>query len=269
MSRHLIIGAGPVGRHTASLLVERGEEVLVASRSGSSTGVDGVEHLSLDASDAEAVTRAARGAAVLYSTANPGPYPTWERQWPPMAQALLAATMQTGAIYAAVGNLYPYGPVDVPMTEELPDAATDNKGILRARIWADMRAAHDAGRVRALEVRGSDWIGGGIGHVSRVIPRALHGRRAVMLGRVDQPHTFTDVRDVARTLIAAAEDPSAHGRTWHVPSHPPRTQRQIVNDVLAAEGRPAVPVHGVPVQVIRALGRVRRSCVSWPRSTTS
>jgi nucleoside-diphosphate-sugar epimerase len=62
------------------------------------------------------------------------------------------------------------------------------------------------------------------------------------MGRTDLPHTFTDVHDAARTLIAAAEDPGAHGRVWHVPSNPPVTQAQALTDVLASVGKPPVKI---------------------------
>jgi nucleoside-diphosphate-sugar epimerase len=259
MTHHLIVGAGPVGRHVAELLTARGDHVTVVSRSGRSTGIGGVEHLALDASDTDALSRATEGAAVLYNCANPGDYTQWERTWPPLAAALLTAAERTGATYAITGNLYPYGPVDGPMHEGLPDAATDHKGVLRATLWADALAAHDAGRVRAVEVRASDYLGPGIGangHVTRVLPSALRGRTVSMVGGTDLPHTFTDVLDVARTLVAAAEDQGAHGRTWMVPSNAPRTQRQALTDVLAAAGKPAVPVRRMPAALFRVGGLV-------------
>lgn len=243
--RHLIVGAGPIGTHVAALLAERGSRVAVASRSGRSTGIDGVEHLALDASDTDALSRAADGTDYLYNCANPADYTQWERVWPPLAASLLTAAERSGAVYAITGTLYPYGPVDVPLAEDLPDAATDHKGRLRARMWADAKAAHDAGRLRAVEIRGSDYMGrgvGGNGHISRVVPGALQGKRAMMMGRTDLPHTFTDVADAARTLVAAAEDPGAHGRVWHVPSNRPVTQAQALTDVLASVAKPAVKI---------------------------
>jgi nucleoside-diphosphate-sugar epimerase len=257
--QHLVVGAGPVGRHVATLLAARGEHVTVATRSGRDTGVEGVDHVALDASDADALTRAADGAAVLYNCANPGDYTKWEATWPPLAASLLTAAERTGAVYAITGNLYPYGPVDGPMHEGLPDAASDHKGILRARLWADALAAHRAGRVRAVEVRASDYVGPGIGengHITRVLPAALQGKAVSMVGRTDLPHTFTDVLDVARTLIAAAEDDTAHGRTWMVPSNAPRSQRQALTEVLAAAGRPPVTVRRMPAVMFRAVGAV-------------
>lgn len=253
--RHLVVGAGPVGRHVAQLLAARGSEVVVATRSGTDTGIGGVTHLPLDASDAEALSAAAAGASVLYNCANPADYTTWEQFWPPLAAAFLTAAERSGAVYAITGNLYPYGPVDGPMHEDLPDAATDHKGILRATLWADAKEAHDAGRIRAVEARGSDYVGEGVGdngHITRQIPGALKGKRAWVIGRKDQPHTFTDVLDTARMLIAAAEDDTAHGRVWNVPSNPPRTQEQALTEALASVGRPPVGVSAIPAPIFAA-----------------
>ena len=89
--RHVVVGAGPVGRHTAQLLAARGSEVVVATRSGTDTGIEGVTHLRLDASDADALSAAAEGSAVLYNCVNPADYTQWETVWPPVAAAFLAA----------------------------------------------------------------------------------------------------------------------------------------------------------------------------------
>ncbi len=257
---HLVVGAGPVGRHVAALLVERGERVTLASRSGRDTGLQAVRHLALDAADADALTRAAQGAAVLYNCANPADYTQWERVWPPLAASMLTAVQASGAVYAVTDGLYAYGPVQGPIREGLPEGATDHKGVLRAKLWAQALAAHQAGRIRTVQVRASDFVGPGIGtnngHITRVLPAALQGKNVSMIGRIDKPHTFTDVLDVARTLTAAAADPTAHGRVWHVPSNPPKTQVQALTDMLAAAGKPPVNVRGIPAGLLRAVGLV-------------
>jgi nucleoside-diphosphate-sugar epimerase len=255
-AHHLVIGGGPVGRHVASILVERGDRVVIGTRTGRNTGVAGATYIPLDASDAASLVRAAEGAAGLFNTANPGDYPVWEKLWPPMAAALLEAAEKSGAVYAMTGNLYPIGPVDAPMTESMPNGAREHKGVLRARIWADALAAHQAGRVRAFEVRASDWIGGGLGHISRVLPTAMAGRPVRMIGRVDLPHSYTDVKDAARTLVAGFDDPGAHGSTWHVPSNPPKTQTEVIDELLDTAGRAHVSVTGTPPALLRVLGIV-------------
>jgi uncharacterized protein YbjT (DUF2867 family) len=85
MAVHVIVGHGAVGRGAVGLLLEQGHEVRVITRSGAPP--DGqVRHIRLDATDAEALTRTAHGAAVLYNCATPA-YHRWAADWPPLAAA--------------------------------------------------------------------------------------------------------------------------------------------------------------------------------------
>ena len=257
--RHVIIGAGPVGRAVAAVLSERGADVVLASRSGHGPEIDGAQRVALDAADGEALSRLAEGAQVLYNCVNPPRYDAWQELWPPVATALLTAAERSGAVLAVTGNLYPYGPVDGPMVEGIPDAAPGAKAQLRAQMTAEAFALHKAGRIRTVEVRGSDYLGGPLGnngHVPRVIPAALEGRTVRVIGSAHQPHTFTDVVDMGRALVATAEDESALGRIWHAPSNPPRTQAEAVNDVLASVGKPPVTVKAYPRPAFLAAGLV-------------
>jgi nucleoside-diphosphate-sugar epimerase len=203
----------------------------------------------VDATDADALAALADGAAALYNCLNPPAYDKWPELWPPMATAMLAAAERTGAVLVTAGNLYPYGPVDGPMVEGMPDAAQGRKAKVRAAMTADALAAHRAGRVRAVEVRGADYLGAGPGdyaHVPRVIAKALQGKTVRVFGSPDQPHTWTDVRDMGRALATVAVHEPAWGRVWHAPSNPPRTQREAVNDICRAAGRDEVDVKAMP-----------------------
>jgi nucleoside-diphosphate-sugar epimerase len=255
--RHVIIGAGPVGQAVAAVLAERGADVVVGSRSGRGPEIAGARRATLDATDGEALTRLTDGAQVLYNCVNPPRYDAWPEMWPPIAAALLAAAERTGAVLAVTGNLYPYGPIAGAMVEGLPDAAPGTKAKIRARMTADALALHAAGRIRTVEVRGADFVGAPLGdhaHVPRVIPAALQGKAVRVIGSAEQPHTWTDVRDMGRALVATAGDESALGRVWHAPSNAPRTQREAVNDVLASVGKPPVSVKAYPKALLRVLG---------------
>lgn len=257
--RAVVVGAGPVGREVARLLAEAGHAVTTVTRSGRPSGIEGVTAVAADASDPAALGAVVEGADALLNCANPKDYRVWEQVWPPLAASLLSTAERTGATLVTASSLYAYGPVDVPMTEGMPDAATDHKGRLRATMWADAKAAHDAGRLHAVEVRASDYLGAGVGangHVSRHIPTAVEGRAAWAFGDPDLAHTFTDVTDVARTLVRVAFDPAAWGQVWHAPSQAPSSQRAALNGALAAIGKPPVRVHGLPVGIIRAAGLV-------------
>lgn len=252
MNKHVVVGAGPVGLATARELVARqAGEVVLVSRSGTGVDVPGACRTACDASDAAALTELAAGALALYNCVNPPSYGVWSAWWPPVAAAFLAAAERSGAVLVTASNLYGYGPLPdptVPMVEGMPDAATGTKGRLRAQMWSDARAAHDAGRLRAAEVRGSDYLGPDVvtAHIPMVVRRALAGRPVRVFGRADQPHAFTDVRDMARTLVAVAARPGAQGRVWHAPTNPAVTQEQAVADVCRSVGREPVRVRPWP-----------------------
>jgi nucleoside-diphosphate-sugar epimerase len=258
MTKHVVVGAGPVGLATARQLVGAGHEVLLVSRSGTGVEVPGVRRVALDVTDAEALVALSAGAAVLYNCTNPPSYDVWLTWWPPVEQAFLAAAERTGAVLATAGNLYPYGEVDGPMVEGDADSSTGEKGRLRAQMWARARQAHESGRLRALEVRGSDYLGPDVtmAHVPVVAGKALNGRAVRVFGRPDVAHSFTDVRDMARALVAAAADPSAHGQVWHAPTNPARTQADTVADVCRAAGREPVPVRSWPRAMLTVGGIV-------------
>ena len=218
-----------------------------------------MESVAADASDPAALTAIAGGADALFNCANPTDYTQWEEIWPPLAESLLIAAESTGADLVTSSCLYPYGPTGAPMVEGQPDAATDHKGRLRAAMWAEAKARHDAGRIRAVEVRGADYVGAGVGangHITRHLPTATQGKAAWVIGRADLPHTWTDVLDMARALAAVADRPETWGRVWHAPSNGPRTQRQALTDVLVAGGHQPVAVRSIPMPVLRGLALV-------------
>jgi len=98
--------------------------------------------------------------------------------------------------------------------------------------------AHEAGKVRATSVRGSDFWGPWERIQGNLVFRAaVEGRPVSLLGRLDQPHSFTYVKDFGRALATAGTDPRAWGRSWHVPSGPAPTQQQLVDELALALGR--------------------------------
>ncbi|SDY78911.1 Nucleoside-diphosphate-sugar epimerase [Modestobacter sp. DSM 44400] len=246
MARHVVVGKGPLGATTAQLLAEQGHDVLVLSRSGGRSS-DQVEHRTMDAADDAALAAATAGATAVYNAVNPA-YTRWATDWPPVAAALLAAAERSGAVLVTMGNLYGYGRPAGPLTPRSPLAATDTKGRVRARMWADALAAHQAGRVRVTEARAA------ASHLMRQLPALRAGRRAWVIGDPDAPRSWSYLPDVAATLVALGTDERAWGRAWHVPSSPPRSQREALGDLARAMGRTPGPVAGIPWPVLRAAG---------------
>ncbi|MFI6847904.1 NAD-dependent epimerase/dehydratase family protein [Kitasatospora sp. NBC_00085] len=252
MSLHVVVGYGPAGAATARLLADQGHSVRVVTRSGR-PAEPGIEHVALDAAAAGQLAGAARGAAAIYGCAAP-PLHLWAAEWPPLASALCAAAEETGAVLVGLGNLYGYGPVDGPLTEGLPLAATGPKGRVRAAVWEQARALHEAGRIRAVEVRASDFFGPGVtdgGHLaSRVVPRVLNGRPVTVLGDPDAPHSWSYLPDVARALAEVAGEERAWGRAWHVPTAPALSSREMVGGLAAEAGAGPVAVRRMPAAAL-------------------
>src|SRR5215470_11830089 len=243
MAKHVIVGAGAVGSATALLLAERGG------------GPDhpGVEKVAADATDAARLTEITAGAAALYNCASPQ-YHQWFTDWPPLAAAFLTTAERTGAVYASMSNLYGYGPVDGPITPQLPVAATHPKLRLRAEMWNDMLAAQHAGRIRAVEVRGSDYIEAN-SLLSTVIGTAvLAGRRAYVPGPLDVPHSWTSIHDCARTLVTVAADERAYGQVWFVPTSPALTMRQLATRFAQVNDAPRARLTSIPYPVMWTAG---------------
>jgi nucleoside-diphosphate-sugar epimerase len=253
MGKHVIVGAGAVGSATALLLAERGEQVRIVTRHGTGPDNPGIEKVAADATDAARLTEITTAAEALYNCASPL-YHQWFTDWPPLAASFLTAAERTGAVYASMSNLYGYGPVDGPMTPQLPVAATHPKLRLRAEMWNDMLAAQQAGRIRTVEVRASDYIEAN-SILSTVIGKSvLAGRRAYSPGPLDVPHSWTSIHDCARTLVTVAADERAYGQVWFAPTGPALTVRQLATTFAQVNGAPRARVTSIPYPVMWASG---------------
>jgi nucleoside-diphosphate-sugar epimerase len=258
---HVIFGAGGVGSSTALLLADVGHDVRVVSRSGRGPTHERITLVRADASSPEAARQAATDADVIYNCVNPE-YHRWVTDWPPMANALLAAAEAEGAVLVTMSNLYSYGPVDHPMTEADPLAATFTKGRVRAEMWQTALAAHAAGRVQVTEARASDFYGPGLTSTSqlgeRCMPRVLAHKTVRTIGDPDIVHSFTYIDDVARSLVVLGTDDRAWGRAWHVPTAPAVTLKDMIGRCAQIAGVPAPKVVPLPHALLRA------ASVVWP-----
>jgi nucleoside-diphosphate-sugar epimerase len=210
MSRtHVVVGAGIVGSRLAELLANDGQEVIVVTRSGSGPTHENIKRVAADVSNLSKLLDIAPDAAAIYNCVNP-PYHRWATEWPPIAASFLEYAEKTVAVL----------------------------GKVRAQMWLDAKALHDAGRIKATEVRGSDYVCAGeqsrVG--SRVMPKILAGKPAQVLGDIDVKHTWTYPLDVARLMQIVATDSKAWGKAWHVPSNEAKTQKELVTELAAVAG---------------------------------
>lgn len=237
----VVLGAtGGAGGAVVRELVRRGARVRAVTHRGRGTLPAGVEAVRGDATDAASMREACRGAAVVYHCAG-APYAEWADALPRMTAAVIEGAAAAGARLVYADNLYAYGPVQGPLTEDTPPTAATRKGALRARIAETLLEAHRAGRVRVALGRASDFYGPGALNAmagERVFARALAGQRALWLGSLDAPHSLTFIDDFARVLITLGAREEAWGRVWHAPDAGALTGREFLSLVFAELGRP-------------------------------
>ncbi|MFD0363719.1 saccharopine dehydrogenase NADP-binding domain-containing protein [Nocardia sp. GCM10030253] len=239
MSSHVIIGSGGTASATAVLLAESGDRVRMVSRRGAGPEAPNIERIALDAGDTAALAALAKGADTVFNLAMPA-YHTWPQTVPPLFGSIQSAAEQSGANYVMLGNMYGYGPSDSVVTDDAPLAATGPKGRVRAQMWQEAKAAHDAGRVRATEVRAGQFLGAGAVSLFSIVvqPKVLAGQLALVPQELDLPHAYTAIGDAAAALVAVARDDRAWGRAWLAPTIT-STVREVAARLAVAAGAPA------------------------------
>ena len=241
MPENVIFGTGPLGLAVARHLLAAGKQVRLVNRSGRAAAPQGAEVIAADATDLLASRMACEGAAVVYHCAT-GPYGRWAQFLPPLMNGIIEGASAAHAKLVYGDNLYAYGLVDGPITEELPYRPVGPNTRARADAANTLMGAHAAGKVRATIGRASDFYGANARQSTAgngIFARALAGKGAQVLGDPDMPHTFTFIDDFASGLVTLAEHDEALGEVWHVPSAETVTTRRFIEMVFAKLQRPA------------------------------
>jgi nucleoside-diphosphate-sugar epimerase len=256
---HVIFGTGAIGLATLDALRRRGQTVRLINLSGQADVPDDVEVIGGDAHDPAFAADASQGAHVVYQCLNP-PYHEWTAKFPALQASILTAAEAAGARLVSMENVYMYGrPNGHRLTEDTAYAAHTKKGRVRAQMARALLAAHESGRVEVTIGRASDYFGPRGGAQSnlgdRVMPAALAGKTAQVLGDPDQPHTYTYLPDIGEGLAVLGEHPDAPGQVWHLPNDPDtRTTRQLVDIAYQLAGQTRTRLRGTPVWLLRILG---------------
>jgi nucleoside-diphosphate-sugar epimerase len=252
---HVILGSGIVGTKLATKLSSTGDRVILISRSSTEAKIPNVERFVGDATSFESLMAIATKADYVYNCVNP-PYNSWDQVWPRINSAVNKYVIETQSVLVTCSNLYGYGEFQGVLTEDLPLKATWRNGQTRAEMWLQNKSLHDVGKMRATEVRGSDYICASdqsrMG--DRVVPKLIEGKKVQLLGALDKLHTWTDPGDVANLMSVIAKEERAWGKPWHVPSNPPKTQLQVVQDIAKEIGLSNPKVSSVPKAMHSLLG---------------
>jgi len=247
---HLVLGAGQIGPLVARELVGRGLRVRIARRTRGTSSVPGIEQVSIDVRDPDAVARAAEGASVVYHCVNPL-YHQWPELLLPMTRGIVEGTARAGARLVALDNLYMYGDTTL-MNERTKVAPRSKKGELRVRAAERMLE----GDVRASIGRAADFFGPDATLAAifgeRFFKRIFAGKSAECFGDPDMLHSYSYTPDVAAGLVALGLDDEARG-VWMLPVNAAETTRAVVARFGEALDR-SIDVASVPTWMLRAIG---------------
>ena len=256
--RHTILGAtGVIGIELARSLRSSGTPVRLVSRSPRATGPSD-EAVAADLLDPDATDRAIAGSEVAYLVAGLQ-YDTavWQEQWPRIMHNVIAACKRHATRLVFFDNVYAYGRVDGPMTEETPFNPVSRKGEVRARIATTLLEEVRRGDVQALIARAADFYGPGAALAmvnATVFDRLKQGKSPQWVGSPKRVHTFTYTPDAGAAVARLGRDPVAFGQTWHVPTSGELiTGEQFVRLACELAGQP-YRLQAAPSWLLRLMG---------------
>ncbi|MFC0674758.1 NAD(P)H-binding protein [Brachybacterium hainanense] len=254
---HLVIGEGQIGREIIDQARDRGDAVTVLRRSEAAPA-PGVRRIRGDVLDPAALGRAIEDADAVHAAFH-APYDSrvWRRELPPRELAVLDAAARHDAPVIFPESMYGFQGEAARLAEGAAPSPRDAKGEIRVQLL-ETRRRHAA---RTASIVASDLIGptavgtGSAVACSLLMEQQAAGRRGLILGDPDAPHTLTFIPDLAAAMLHAARYPERlpADAILHAPSAPARSQRELARaaaDLLEVPFRPPLTI---PRLVLRAL----------------
>jgi 2-alkyl-3-oxoalkanoate reductase len=250
VKQNVITGAtGLLGSHIAERLTARGEKVRALVRPTSDVSylkTIGVELVVGDLGDPDALRRALNGADVVYHCA------ARVGEWGPWRQFQEGIIDAAGRVFDAcrdvsVGRLLHVSSISVyGHPRDRADLFTEDEPLGQHLWWRDYyRRAKIEAEVLCRRYPGDwtmvrpSWIYGPRDRNS--LPRffkALGAGRVALIGRGDNLLNVVFAADVAEGAILAANAPAARGRAYNLSSDGEITQRQFLDMLTDALGKP-------------------------------
>jgi nucleoside-diphosphate-sugar epimerase len=254
-----ILGAGgDVGNKLVKLLAARNKAFRLVGRTPS-RAPGATETVAADITDRDQTIRAVAGSNIVHLLVGlKYDYKIWREMWPRIMSNTIEACKRAGAKLVFFDNVYMYGRVSGPMTEETPFNPCSKKGELRAQIADTLINAWKSGDLIGMIARAADFYGpdtrNGMVNVFAFEPFSQK-KKASWLVNDAVPHSYTYTPDAAQSLVQLAERATAWNQTWHVPTAPnPPTGRAFVT--LAAKEFGVAPKY-------RVLSRPMIRLVGW------
>jgi len=217
-----ILGSGGIiANHITKSLPAYTNSIRLVSRNPKS--VSGKEELvPADLTSAEQVLKAVKGSKVVYLTAGlEYNIKVWKEQWPRLMQNVINACKENDAKLVFFDNVYMYGKVVGPMTEETPFNPASRKGEVRAKIATMILDEVKKGELTALIARAADFYGPETQNSflnMMVFENLKKGKSAQLMISKNLKHSFTYTPDAGKATALLGNTTSAYNQTWHLPT---------------------------------------------------
>jgi nucleoside-diphosphate-sugar epimerase len=225
MELYTILGAGGViANELTKELHANGKKVRLVSRQPKA--IAGAETMAADITDPLQTRRAVSGSSMVFLCAGLAyNHKIWEVAWPKIIQNVIHACSEAGIPLVFFDNVYMYGLVDGPMTEETPYNPRSKKGEIRAMIANKIMDRVKEGRLTATIARAADFYGPGADTTGimnmLVIGNLSKGKMANWLGSDQYTHSYTFTPDAGKALYLLSQDNSTFNQIWHLPTTNP------------------------------------------------
>ena len=243
-----ILGAGgAIGNEVVKLLAARKLPFRLVGRNPISKPGD-TEVVSADLSDKDQTEQAVAGSSVVFVLAGlKYDHKVWAELWPRIMANTIEACKRANARLIFFDNVYMYGRVAGPMTEDTPFNPISKKGEIRAKIASTLIKEWQSGSLTAMIARAADFYGPnartGMANVTVFEPMSKK-QKAMCLANDSLAHSYTYTPDAAEALVTLAEAESAWNQTWHMPTAPnPLTGKEFI--IQAAEAMGVAPNYRV------------------------
>jgi nucleoside-diphosphate-sugar epimerase len=219
-----ILGAGgAIGNELIKLLAAKTQPFRLVGRNPKATP-GATETLAADLTDKDQTIRAVAGSSVVHLLVGlKYDHKLWQEVWPRVMSNTIEACKRARAKLLFFDNVYMYGKVSGPMTEETPFNPCSKKGEIRAKIATALINESKSGGLVAMIARSADFYGpdtrNGVPNLLVFEPFAKK-QKASWLVNDSVPHSFTYAPDAAQSLVQLAERAAAWNQTWHVPATP-------------------------------------------------
>ncbi|MDB5155568.1 MAG: hypothetical protein JWR50_275 [Mucilaginibacter sp.] len=230
---HTILGAGgPVATALTHELENNNETVRLVSRKPITPGKPTTTWQKADLLNYSELQAATAGSTVIYLCAGlVYDKNIWREQWPIIIQNVINVSKANKARLIFFDNVYMYGLVKGPMTEETPYNPVSEKGKVRAGVANTLMNEVKAGNIQASIARAADFYGTNSMNSSfdmMLLDKYAKKQTAQWLGDPNKLHNFSYIPDMGKAMYLLGQHPESDNQVWHLPTAPVMTGKQFI-----------------------------------------